>query len=602
MRGTISLARTTSGPGSENDMNAQLIGKNPVTSITAALFALAVIVFGFAAQVRADVAYTHPPHPSGGQYKSSWYAPDGLDDDQRVWDAFTLASNTAITEVRWRGAYTHYLQNAGLAPVYDFTVAIYRSIAGGFQPDVVYGPLVEYEVGGNAGETAAGIAGGVNMYDYAFVLPSPFQAVAGTKYWVQIVAWQGLTPTYHWPPDWSIARGVGPDNAHFRRVGGTGGSYASITGDCAFTLMRSNAPTYSINASANPANSGTITGAGAYPSGSTATLTASPNTGFGFVNWTENGSQVSTNSRYSFTVTRDRTLVANFVEAFTINASAYPSYGGTVEGAGVYNSGSTVTLVATPAHGFVFSQWSDGETSPTYEFPAEYDLTLTAFFELEPLSRAFDFDNGPIHTSLPINLSSDGLTAYFSATGGGYSIQRADAMGFAPEGFEGLCVYPNSVFSADLIVDFSRTLVDFSILYSPQELGCDDSATMRVTVYNDGAFVGTNTVTAEFPGTWPSETLSISAPAGFNRAVVHYAARPPTCQDWGSIFLADNVVVTMAPTCTADFDQDGFITGIDYDLYVAAFEAGDASADFDADGFITGIDFDLYVAAFEAGC
>lgn len=57
-----------------------------------------------------------------------------------------------------------------------------------------------------------------------------------------------------------------------------------------------------------------------------------------------------------------------------------------------------------------------------------------------------------------------------------------------------------------------------------------------------------------------------------------------------------------AVECAADFDHDGFVTGIDYDLYVAAFEAGDMAADFDRDGFITGIDFDLYVAAFEQGC
>lgn len=54
--------------------------------------------------------------------------------------------------------------------------------------------------------------------------------------------------------------------------------------------------------------------------------------------------------------------------------------------------------------------------------------------------------------------------------------------------------------------------------------------------------------------------------------------------------------------CLADFDCDGFVSGIDYDLYVSAFESGDISADFDGDGFITGIDFDLYVLAFEAGC
>ena len=54
--------------------------------------------------------------------------------------------------------------------------------------------------------------------------------------------------------------------------------------------------------------------------------------------------------------------------------------------------------------------------------------------------------------------------------------------------------------------------------------------------------------------------------------------------------------------CPADFDGDGFITGIDYDLYVGSFELGEPCSDFDGDGFVTGIDFDLYVGAFEAGC
>ena len=53
---------------------------------------------------------------------------------------------------------------------------------------------------------------------------------------------------------------------------------------------------------------------------------------------------------------------------------------------------------------------------------------------------------------------------------------------------------------------------------------------------------------------------------------------------------------------TADFNNDGFVTGDDFDAFVAAFEAGDAEADFDEDGFVTGDDFDAFVAAFEQGC
>ena len=54
--------------------------------------------------------------------------------------------------------------------------------------------------------------------------------------------------------------------------------------------------------------------------------------------------------------------------------------------------------------------------------------------------------------------------------------------------------------------------------------------------------------------------------------------------------------------CPADFDRNGFLTGLDFDAYVAAFEAGDPSSDFDSDGFVTGLDFDAYVQAFEQGC
>lgn len=76
----------------------------------------------------------------------------------------------------------------------------------------------------------------------------------------------------------------------------------------------------------------------------------------------------------------------------------------------------------------------------------------------------------------------------------------------------------------------------------------------------------------------------------------------------GAIDLTDPdvrawVLDKMVPAqCPADFDQDGFVSGLDFDLYVQAFEAGEADADFDEDGFVTGLDFDSYVRAFDAGC
>jgi surface protein len=69
---------------------------------------------------------------------------------------------------------------------------------------------------------------------------------------------------------------------------------------------------YAISASSSPENSGNITGAGDYDHGTTVTLTATPSEGYTFVNWTEGGSEVSTDATYTFTAKSDRTLVANF--------------------------------------------------------------------------------------------------------------------------------------------------------------------------------------------------------------------------------------------------------------------------------------------------
>ena len=70
--------------------------------------------------------------------------------------------------------------------------------------------------------------------------------------------------------------------------------------------------TYEITAVANPVDGGSIIGAGTYTHGETATLTATPTFGYQFIRWTENGEAVSTDAEYSFTVTNNRNLVADF--------------------------------------------------------------------------------------------------------------------------------------------------------------------------------------------------------------------------------------------------------------------------------------------------
>lgn len=69
---------------------------------------------------------------------------------------------------------------------------------------------------------------------------------------------------------------------------------------------------FDITLAANPVEGGTVRGAGAYAAGTSVTARAAANKGYSFVNWTENDVEVSTDANYTFTVSANRTLVANF--------------------------------------------------------------------------------------------------------------------------------------------------------------------------------------------------------------------------------------------------------------------------------------------------
>jgi hypothetical protein len=192
--------------------------------------ATALVSLVLASTASAEVIFQQPPSSTVQFFVSSRWGEDGSDYDEYTWDNFTLASTRAITEIHWRGGYVNVV-----APITQFEIAIYGSIPAGSQPDIGGGPLVHYEFPGNAGQTPAGSAGGVSVFDYGVTLPTPFNAVGGTKYWVEILAWQnGL-------PFWSIQRGTGGNNSHFRFSEGLA-MFHSITGDLTFSLVAAPLP------------------------------------------------------------------------------------------------------------------------------------------------------------------------------------------------------------------------------------------------------------------------------------------------------------------------------------------------------------------------
>ncbi|MDZ7774941.1 MAG: hypothetical protein U5L09_04655 [Bacteroidales bacterium] len=93
-----------------------------------------------------------------------------------------------------------------------------------------------------------------------------------------------------------------------------------------------------VDLSANPAEGGTTTGGGTFDLDESVTVTASANEGYSFTSWTEGTDIVSENADYTFTITENRELVANFTEnaaeQFTVELSANPAEGGTTTGGG----------------------------------------------------------------------------------------------------------------------------------------------------------------------------------------------------------------------------------------------------------------------------
>ena len=141
---------------------------------------------------------------------------------------------------------------------------------------------------------------------------------------------------------------------------------------------------YTITANANNAAWGTVSGGGTYNAGATCTLTATPASGYQFESWKKNGSVVSTNPSYSFTVTENATYTAYFAETpvnyYTITTNVTPSGAGTVTGGGTFTEGSTITLTATANAGYTFSQWQDGNTQNPRTITVTANATYTATF------------------------------------------------------------------------------------------------------------------------------------------------------------------------------------------------------------------------------
>ena len=259
----------------------------------------------------------------------------------------TATANTGYTFVNWTCGSTVVSTNA----TYSFTVT-------GDTTYVAHFSLNNYAITATTNPSGAGTITGAGNYDH-------FSTCTLT-----------VTPNYGYTfVNWTLnGNAVGTETTISFTVTGEAAYVANFT------------PTsYTINATADPTEGGTVSGAGSHNYNTTCTLTATANTGYTFVNWTCGSTVVSTNATYSFTVTGDTTYVAHFsLNNYAITVTANPAAGGTVTGAGNYDHGATVTLNASANDGYAFINWTlnneEVSTTASYTFTAIADATYVANF------------------------------------------------------------------------------------------------------------------------------------------------------------------------------------------------------------------------------
>ena len=141
-----------------------------------------------------------------------------------------------------------------------------------------------------------------------------------------------------------------------------------------------------------------------YEKGSEVQLTATPEFGYHFVNWTDaNGAEVSTEAKFKYAVDAAAELTANFQKVntyelkYTVEGSndymVQPSPAPTmVDGKKMYEEGTTVTLTASSYEGLVtFNNWSDGQTGSEITLTMTEDKNITAVYSEADIIAGWDF-------------------------------------------------------------------------------------------------------------------------------------------------------------------------------------------------------------------
>ncbi|NTW25232.1 MAG: M6 family metalloprotease domain-containing protein [Lentimicrobium sp.] len=210
---------------------------------------------------------------------------------------------------------------------------------------------------------------------------------------------------------------------------------------------------FNISISTNQTDGCMTTGEGLYRKGTEAVLTAISHDHYRFVNWTENGKIISNEEIYSFIVTGNRALTANFIKEYSVVVSSETHFQGHISGSEVYIEGQTATVDAWSGDGFSFLSWTENgkqiSSLPSYTFTVNCDRKLVANFQTPNTTNTQTFPEVKVYPN-----PSKGLITIENSTSSTRAIESIELFDESGKG----------VFSRDFSDNPQKTVEDISFL------------------------------------------------------------------------------------------------------------------------------------------
>jgi uncharacterized protein (TIGR02145 family) len=225
------------------------------------------------------------------------------------------------------------------------------------------------------------------------------------------------------------------------------------------------------------------------------------------VNWTSGGIEVSTAESFTFTVTQDSALVANFeIKTYTISAEVSDSNGGTIEEAGdvMVDCGTNKTFTFIPNTGYHIEEvLVDGTSNPSAVASGNY--TFTYVTDNHTISVTFAINtytitptagpNGTINPSVLQSINYGSSQTFTFTPNSGYEVEELlidgvsvpDSIPFGSYSF--VNVTANHTIAVTFIIVCPDSITDgdgndYPVVRLARM--CWMAANMRARTYNDG--------------------------------------------------------------------------------------------------------------------